>query len=79
MENISYSDKKTGWLAGESTTTIEDLLEDSDEYSKGDDLIESCESLIYCSLHLYTKTKNKDLNDAIVQLEGAKRSLILMS
>lgn len=77
MENISYSEKKTGWLAGEEISTIEELLEEDIEYSNSDDLVESCTSLIYNSSYLYAKTKNKDLSDAIIQLEGAKRSLIL--
>jgi len=76
MENITYSKKKKGWLAGEDIKEklTEAIIESSVTL---EELENSYTSLIALTSSYYQQEKCKEIYDAIIQLESAKKSLII--
>lgn len=75
MDNITMPISKDGWLSGGEASLLEPLIE---EYSCTEDiktLTDACDDLVKESSALYEKFRNKDLNDAMVHLESAYKSL----
>jgi len=74
MENITFSKKKKGWLAGEEQNEQTEIMEELSSITI-EQLITSCDTLIDITSSFYKKEKSKNIYDTIVQLESIRKSL----
>lgn len=79
MENLSFSEKKTGWLnpQGGAGLMIEPTVDECLYKGSVTDLMVDCRKLLTDVTHLKNYTNLKELNDAFTHLQGAERSLTL--
>lgn len=74
MENLSFSSKTVGWLAGEQ---IKEELEIVNETSITlEELTNMYDALINLTTSYYKQEKSKEAHDALVMIYSAKESLI---
>ena len=72
MENLSISEKRKKKLMEEKNEVV---TSSQDNILDVSELIVKCDVLIAEAVTLYSSSSNKELNDAIIILHSAKRSL----